>query len=255
MRGRDTPTPRSEARPVEPDRMVHTRRTGGRRRRGPSRRAVLGGLLVTLAAVLTWTTIRTAGRTPGRDIVVATRTIAPGERIDAASITVRTVVMDADLATHDFSSVAQVVDGVALAPITEGAAIARSAVLADPSGERVRQFSFPVDRDRALNGDLRAGERVDVMATYGTGVESATTVITREALVLRVSEQRTGSLAASGKLIVTLGMASADQVLDAVHASQVAELTVVRATLAARSESTRDSTTGPSARSVVGARS
>lgn len=254
MRGRDTSTPRNDAAPVEPERAARTGRTVRRCGRGPSRRAVLGGFLVALAAVLTWTTVRTAGHRPGRNVVVATRTIAPGERIDAASVTVRSVVMDADLAAHDFSSTAQLVDGVALAPIAEGEAVARSAVLADPSGEKLRQFSFPVDRDRALNGDLRAGERVDVMATFGSGVESTTTVIARDALVLRVAEQRTGSLAASGKLIVTLGLASADQVLDAVHASQVADLTVVRSTLAARSESTRNSTTGPSTRAIAGAR-
>ena len=255
MRGRNTSAPRNDAGPADPERMTRTDRLVRRPGRAPSRRAVLGGFLVALAAVLTWTTVRSAGRQPGRDIVVATRTIAPGERIDASSVTVRTVVMDADLAAHDFSSPTQLVDGVALAPIAEGAAIARSAVLADPSGEKLRQFSFPVERDRALNGDLRAGERVDVMATFGSGVESTTTVIARDALVLRVAEQRTGSLAASGTLVVTLGLASADQVLDAVHASQVADLTVVRSTLAARTESTRNSTTGPSTRAIAGARS
>lgn len=254
MRGRNTSAPKNGFGVVDRQRNPRSDRTVRRPGRAPSRRAVLGGFLVALAAVLTWTTIRSAGQRPGHDIVVATRTIAPGERIDASAVTVRTVVMDADLAAHDFSSPTQLVDGVALAPIAEGEAIARSAVLADPSGEKLRQFSFPVDRDRALNGDLRAGERVDVMATFGSGTESTTTVIARDALVLKVTEQRTGSLAASGKLIVTLGLASADQVLDAVHASQVADLTVVRSTLAARTDATRNSTTGPSTRTITGAR-
>ena len=255
MRGRDTSAAKTTSGADGPERETGAGRTARRTRHHLSRRSVLGGFLVALAGVLTWTTIHSAGRPPRRDIVVATRTIAPGERIDATSVSVRTVSIDADLAAHDFSSTTQLIDGVALAPIAEGEAVARSAVLADPAGEQLRQFSFPVDRERALNGDLRAGERVDVMATFGSSSESTTIVIARDALVLRVTEQRSGSLAASGKLIVTLGLVSADQMLDAVHASRVADLTVVRSTLAGRTETSRNSTTGPSTRAISGARS
>lgn len=216
----------------------------------PSRRAIVGGLLVALAAGLTWITVRSADHRPGRAIVVATRSIAPGERIDPSAVRVRSVDIDADLAAHDFDSTAPLVDAVALAPIAAGEAISRSAVLPDPSGEQLRQFSFPVDRERALNGELRAGERVDVMATFGSGGDATTTVLARDALVLRVVEQRTGTLAASGKLVLTLGLRSADQVLEAVHASQIADLTVVRSTLAGSDTPTRNLTTGPSTRSA-----
>lgn len=225
-----------------------TRRIARIASRRPSRRAVVGGLLVAVAAIIAWTTIDAADRRPGRSIVVATRAIAPGERIDANAVTVRSVSIDEALARQEFSSISQLVDAVALGPIAEGDAIARSTVLPDPTGQSLRQFSFPVDRERSLNGDLRAGERVDVMATFGSGSDATTTIIARNALVLRSAEQKSGVLGSSSKLILTIGLASADQVLDAVHASQVADLTVVRSTLTTDSTAGRSSTSGPSTR-------
>lgn len=250
MRRRDTSPPGPEIDGTRPGTTPTTPRLAHLPSRRPTRRAIVGGLLVTAAALVAWIAVHSGDARPGRSIVVATRTIAPGERIDASSITVRNVSIDEDLAAHDFSSPTQLVDGVALAPIAEGDAVARSAVLPNPGGEQLRQFSFPVDRDRSLNGELRAGERIDVMATFGSGTDAITTVIARDALVLRVAEQRTGTLGASGKSILTVGLTSADQVLDAVHAAQVADLTVVRSTLAGGGSSTRTSTTGPANRST-----
>lgn len=209
---------------------------------------MVGGLLVALAAVITWLAVTSSERRAGHTVVVATRAIAPGERIEESALEMRTVVIDDEIASHDFASTSQLIDGVMLGPVAEGEVIQRSAVLQDTSQQRLRQFSFPVDRERALNGDLRAGERVDILATFGSGSEATTTVLARNALILRSVEQKSGTLSSSGKLILTAGLQSADQVLDAAHAAQVADLTVVRATLAEPSSSSRNSTTGPSTR-------
>ena len=141
---------------------------------------------------------------------------------------------------------------VALAPIGEGELVQRSAVLTGGPSEPTREFSFPIDRDRALNGDLRSGERVDVLATYGSGTDAATTVLARDANVIRSADAKSGTLGSSGKLIITLALASADQLLDAAHAAQVASITVVRSTLAGDTVGTRSSTTGPLARASAG---
>lgn len=252
MPGPDTTHPESL------DVQRHRRSTPGPRRqplarlasRRPSRRAIAGGLLVAIAALVAWLAVDAGGHRPGRSIVVATRTISPGERIDASSLEVRTVTIDDALASRAFSSTTQLVDAVAIGPIGEGDAVPRSAVVQDGNGEHLRQFSFPVDRDRSLNGELRAGERVDVMATYGSGSDATTTVIARDALVLRVTDQKSGALGTSTKLILTIGLGSADQVLDAVHAAQVADLTVVRSTLATDGGVGRSSTTGPVTRTA-----
>lgn len=259
MHGPDTTHPDTTLSDAVGQRRRHA--DGSRRQRfaristhRPSKRAIVGGLLVTIAGLVAWAATDASAHHSGRSIVVATRSIAPGERIDTSALEVRTVEIDESLASRDFDATAQVVDAVALGPIAAGDPIPRSAVLPDASGSNLRQFSFPVDRDRSLNGDLRAGERVDVMATFGTGSDATTTVIARNALVLRVNEQRTGALGSSNTSILTIGLSSADQVLDAVHAAQVAELTVVRSTLSSDTTAGRNSTTGPNSR-ATGARS
>ncbi|MEX1218713.1 MAG: SAF domain-containing protein [Acidimicrobiales bacterium] len=216
----------------------------------PNSRTIVGGLLVSAAALASYLTVSGAGTTQQQTMIVASRSIAAGERLDSSSLTTTSIDKKSSLATHGYSSVDSLSGAVAIAPLGEGELIQRSAVLTSSTNEPTREFSFPVDRERALNGDLRAGERVDVLATYGSGSDSTTTVLARDARVVRMSDAKTGALGSSGKLIITLALASADQMLDAVHAAQVASITVVRSTLAGDTSGTRSATTGPLARSA-----
>ena len=220
--------------------------------RKPNSRTIVGGLLVSSAALAAFLTVTGAGGTPQQSIVITRRAIAAGERLDSSALATATVDKHTADLLHGISSIDVLVGSVALAPIGEGELVQRSAVLAGGPNEPTREFSFPVDRDRALNGDLRSGERVDVLATYGSGADATTTVLARDANVIRVVDAKSGSLGASGKLIVTLSLVSADQLLDAVHAAQVASITIVRSTLAGDTTGTRLSTTGPLARSGAG---
>jgi len=229
-----------------------TRRTSIRIPRKPNSRTIVGGLLVSTAALAAFLTVTGAGGTPQQSIVISRRTIAAGERLDSSTLTTTTVDKHTADSLRGYSSIDVLAGSVALAPIGEGELVQRSAVLTGGPIEATREFSFPVDRDRALNGDLRSGERVDVLATYGSGTDATTTVLARDANVIRVTDAKSGSLGASGKLIITLGLVSADQLLDAAHAAQVASITVVRSTLAGYTTGTRASTTGPLARSVAG---
>ncbi len=204
------------------------------------------------AALAAFLTVTGAGGTPQQTIVVTRRALAAGERLDSSALSTTVVEKRTADSLHGFLSVDALAGAVALAPIGEGELVQRSAVLTGGPNEPTREFSFPVERERALNGDLRSGERVDVLATYGSGADSTTTVLARDADVIRIADAKSGSLGASGKLIITLALASADQLLDAVHAAQVASITVVRSTLAGDTVGTRSSTTGPLARSLAG---
>ena len=191
-----------------------------------------------------------SGVTKHETVVVANRPIAVGERIDGSALSTASVESGSPLATHGFTNPDAVIGAVALAPLGEGELIQRSAVLSGAPPEPAREFSFPVDRDRALNGDLRAGERVDLLATYGSGADATTTVLARDARVIRITDAKSGGLGSSGKVILTLALPSADQLLDAVHAAQVASLTIVRSTLADGTTGTRSTATGPLSRTV-----
>ena len=220
--------------------------------RKPNSRTIVGGLLVSTAALAAFLAASGASGSPQQSVVVSRRALAVGERLDSSTLATTTVDTRTAESLRAFPSVDALAGAVALAPIGEGELVQRSAVLTGGPTEPTRQFSFPVDRERALNGDLRPGERVDVLATYGSGSDATTTVLARDANVIRATDAKSGSLGSSGKVIVTLALASADQLLDAVHAAQVASITVVRSTLAGETIGTQSAVTGPLARSVAG---
>ena len=228
------------------------RRTSIRRPRKPNSRTIVGGLLVSTATLAAFLIATGAGGTAQQSIVISRRALIAGERLDSSTLTTTTVERKTANSLHGFTTIDQLTGAVALAAIGEGELVQHSAVLTGGPTEPTREFSFPIDRDRALNGDLRPGERVDVLATYGSGTDATTTVLARDANVIRVTDAKSGALGSSGKLIITLALTSADQLLDAAHAAQVASITVVRSTLAGDTVGTRSSTTGPLARASAG---
>lgn len=206
-------------------------RSGRSRPNLPTGRALVGGLLVTVAAVLVFASYAGAQGSPATTVVVARRTIDPGARLTTDDIEVRTVDLDDALTGRAFTSVEDLVGSVALGPLASGDLVQSSTVRlpeirsADPNQA---QFSFPVERDRALNGELRPGEIVDLLATFGTGSSATTEVLASDARVLGVESAGSGSLGSTGRLVLTVALRSDDVVVDVAHASQVAAITVVR---------------------------
>ena len=127
---------------------------------------------------------------------------------------------------------------VALAPIRAGELVQASAVVLPGAGEdgaspAAREFSFAVDRTRALNGTLNRGERVDLLATYGSGEAARTHVMVRDALVVEIDNESDDTIGAAATITMSLALPTADDVLEAAHATQVGAITVVRTTKAA----------------------
>ncbi len=221
-------------------------RSGGARRGLPTGRALVGGLLVTVAAVVVFAAYAGAQDGPSATVVLARHQVDPGQRLTADDLELRAVDLPADVAGRAFTAVEDLVGAVTLAPLSGGELVQASAVRRASATTTGPEFSFPVDRDRALDGDIRAGETVELLATFGSGEDAYTTVLARDARVLGVQEARSGGLGASGRLVLTVGLASNDQVLDVAHASQVGVITVVRST-GVVGPAGRDRTSSPSA--------
>ncbi len=92
------------------------------------------------------------------------------------------------------------------------------------------QISFPVESARALSGQLRVGEVVDVLATYDTGVQGRTTLVVRNARVMNRSKLG-GSLSdgVDGKEVLTLSVASPAETVALADAAAAGTITIVRA--------------------------
>ena len=205
-----------------------------RRRAVPSSRAVVGALLITLAAVGTFAISQRGGGETGTRYVVVTKALAPGARIDAESVATRLLDLDAEVAAQAFQDVQQVVGSVALGPMNAGQLVQRAEVAAPTkAGGAVvlgHELTFPVERDRVPE-NLRRGERVAVLATYGTGNDARTTTTAQHAIVVGF-ESGGDAIGTKRSARLTVLVGDPSMVIETAHASQAADITIVRTTQA-----------------------
>jgi Flp pilus assembly protein CpaB len=201
----------------------------GRRPTLPTSRAVVGGLLVAVAMVAVFVLASGAAEGPRGRAVVTRRALPLGHRIDIGDVRVEAIDLSDPLAARTFTSADVLIGAVTVAPLGADELIARSAVVdrggSDPGSH---DFSFPIDRERAVNGHLRPGEAVDVLATYGTGETAHTQVVASGVRLLDIEDAGKSTIGSTGKVVVTLSLTSNDDVLATAHASEVAAITLVR---------------------------
>lgn len=190
---------------------------------------MVGGLLVAAAAVGVTAASTAGGDHPGNEVVVATAAVDPGSVIPAGAVRVERADLPASTADRTFSDPDEVVGGVALAPLEPGEVVQRSAVrTGGGTAPHARTLAFALERSRALNGELRRGERVDVLATHGTGDTALTTVVAAGATVVAVDAGDAGTVGSTGTVVLTLAPERPEEVLALAHAVDTAGVTVVR---------------------------
>lgn len=163
-------------------------RTGarpGRRLRG----LLSTGHIVMIAAglvglLLTFTLLRQAD--DRRSIAVAADNLAAGDVLSEASVRWERVRVDDDVIDNmlERDDLDQVNGAIATGPIAAGDPISRSDLRESATTSGLRAVSFPIDPARAVDGDLGAGDRVDVVLA---GDRRVTTVVV-DAEVLAVSQ-------------------------------------------------------------------
>lgn len=202
-----------------------------RPRRGlPGSRAVVGGLLVAVAALGTWASITSAGRTNEAHYVVADRLIAPGQRIQPEDL--RTVAMDLPEGVRPsaFTDPDALVESVALGPIASGELVQSGSVTSSKTAEAAAELSFSVETDWAVAGTLRVGDVIDVFTTDDRAATAVTTLVLDDVVIRRISEPGDDGLGSDRNQTITVGVASPDAVEAAVTATRTATVTVVRVT-------------------------
>ena len=212
------------ARP-EPDHLVI------RPRRGlPGSRSVVGGLMVAVAALLTWWAAVGEGDPPRPRYLVAARPIGPGERITEHHLAYAALDLGPDLRRSAFTSPESLVDASTAGPIGQGELIQAGAVLTgeDPTPER--ELAFPVSATWAGGGHLEAGDRIDVYATYGDGTSSRTRRVLTDVRIRRIETSTGDRLGDSGTQTITVGLRGDIGVAMVVNAVQSANITVTRVT-------------------------
>jgi Flp pilus assembly protein CpaB len=168
---------------------------------------VVAGLLLMLVAVVGGSSlIRNAqARTP---VLVAAGTVQPGEIITAADVRVVEASLPAGIAYLPASARSDVVGRVAAEPLWSGKVLGPGSLSdAPPLATGMVAFSLLLSPQAAVAGQIRAGDRVAVLASPSSdqavkpGSESATTILFTDVPVLSV---RQASSPDGENLLVTL---------------------------------------------------
>ena len=224
-------------------------------RRGlPTGRSVLGGLLVALAALGTYVAATSGGDAPTTRYAVATHDLAPGTTLGPADVRLVALELPTEQATGTFSDTRSLLGGALRGPVQSGSLLTDALVErqrsgfagADGAGDAgdapsdgsgdgsgvgsapYREVSVALPAARALDGSLRPGDRVDVVATDG----DASFVLVDRALVVASSGADRGSALGGGDVRVTLALPDATAAMAVAHGATAAELTLVRSTRA-----------------------
>ena len=220
-----------------------TTRSLGPRRSLPGGRAVVGGLLVTVALLGTWWTSTAASKPPRTSFLVAAHDLSPGHRLERSDLALVVTDLPASLRRRAFTDPSSLVGNVALAPIAGGELVQSAAVGDGKGGVPARDLSFVVDADWALGGTLRPGDRIDLLATFGQGENSTTRPILSNLVLRRVVDSGTGGLGSTRRQTLTVAIARTSAVEAAVNAARAGTITIVRSTAAS---TTASAATSPS---------
>jgi Flp pilus assembly protein CpaB len=194
-------------------------RTVRRQRTLPGGRAVVGAFLITAAAVGVFAAYLTTTAAPSTRFAVAARDIPPGTRITADMVALVPMDLPAAQASAAVTSPDRVVGRVALGPVRAGDLLQGSTFLAPEAPTGTTGFTFAIPSARALAGSLVAGDRIDVVATYG----DTTGFVARSVPVVRVSGDGT-----NGALLVTIAVGDPATVLDIANALDNAQVHLAR---------------------------
>lgn len=204
------------------------------RQRGlPGGRAVVGALLVAAAAVGVFAAQLRATAEPSTRYLVAAADIDAGTRVDAGNLETLFGHLPLELApaTAERSILLeardQLIGHVITSPLSRGDLVSRTAVAADASVPDHHAISFAVAASDAVAGDLRRGQRVDVVATYGSGSDAFTTYVVVGAPLVSIATDD-GGFGSDARRVLTLALADREQVQALAHAVAVADIVVTR---------------------------
>lgn len=193
----------------------------------PRTRAVVGGLLMALAAIGVFLAYADASRGPSDPIVITRHAIRVGEVLEATDLRVVTGELPA-AADGSFDDIATVVGRVALGPIEEGEVVQAGSVTDDRSSAPVHEVALTLPRDQVAVGRLKQGERVDVFVTR----DDRTRSVVRGVQVVQIATSGDGSLTSDREISIVVAAPSGEAAAALVHALRTGDVTVVRSTFA-----------------------
>ena len=201
------------------------------RRTWPGSRATVGGLLIAMAAIGLFAAFQRADSPPDTLYLVARDPIAPGTVLTAEILGAQRIDLPSGIAARSFTIAeeATILGAVTTQAIGTGELIQLSDVRIGSGQTSLAPFemSFRIDADRAVNGGLMAGERVNVIATIGSGSDAPTQLVLTDIVLLDVTRQGDSGLAAD-RQVITVALHDEAHILAIAAAADKGTLTLVR---------------------------
>ncbi len=207
-----------------------------RRRSLPGGRAVVGGLLMAVAALGVFVAYSHASARPTAPVVVASTRLLAGETITAEDVHLVEADLPTEVATGTFGAAEDVIGRIALGPIAEGEILQAGLVTDDVSGGARHEVALTLPRAQVAVGRLKQGEQVDLFVTAG----NATELVVRSAEVVQLGSAGDGSITSDREVELVVAVPSGDAVTALVHALRTGDVTVVRSTFGADDPTTRE---------------
>ncbi len=198
-----------------------------RPRRGlPGGRAVVGGLLVAVAAVGIFAAVSGAGRGPSTRYYVAARDISAGTTLSDDDLEAVAIEVPDRLKGRVFSDADVLIGAITVGPLSEGELV-QAGGLATGADAEIPTFSVAVAKADANAGELSRGDYVQVLATYGTDTAATTVTLSTEARIVSLSEED-DSLAAAGQVVVRLQVPTAEERIAVINATTSGKISLIR---------------------------
>jgi len=197
-------------------------------------RTVLGLLLFSVAFLGAQRLIADARATV--PVLVAARDLPTDHALTPGDLVRAEVALPPQL-TSRYALASRNLDGVTLTrPVAEGEMIALGWVASGRYAGEGRAMTIPITAEHAVGGDLQAGDRVDILATFDGGDVRARTVAVAEGVEI-ISPVEAGGLVTGEASVIGVTVAvTPQQAAELTFALRGAELDVVRVEGAAGTE-------------------
>lgn len=216
---------------AQPDAPAGSARALPRRHHLPGGRAVVGGFLVALAAVGTFAAYLSATTDQSVRYVVARQALRVGQRLEPSDLSTEPMRLSGSVENGlAFRDPGALIGAVVVGPVRAGELIEAGDVSLGSRGLGNRQLAFSVPLSHAVDGALQAGDRVDILATYGTGTDSSTYLVAASVEVVSATESSSATSDGEPAVVVTLSVSTATESVALVQAANAAQVTLVLST-------------------------
>ncbi len=166
----------------------------------PNSRAVVGGLLMAVAALGTFVAYQQSTQTRQTMYLVAGANLGAGHVLQRADLGSVTGNLPSVVAAHSFGDAKLVMGQTLVGPVQRGDLLQQSNLTATAVAPVSFEVPMQVDPGR-FPTSLRKGDNVDVLVTMGQGADAKTTVIARAVRIADVGSSNSGALSAAATSI------------------------------------------------------